>query len=74
MNYLVTIAVIGRCLSVICRVFRCDVSVLYFGIIWKHAPAKNRSSFKKELVDMAPQEATVIRDSDTETIPVEESC
>lgn len=69
---LVTIAVIGALFigeyvesSVVTFLF------LFGDYLETRTLQKTRSSLK-ELVDMAPQEATVIRDGETETIPVED--
>jgi Cd2+/Zn2+-exporting ATPase len=69
---LVTIAVIGALFigeyvesSVVTFLF------LFGDYLETRTLQKTRSSLK-ELVDMAPQEATVVRDGETETIPVED--
>jgi Cd2+/Zn2+-exporting ATPase len=69
---LVTIAVIGA-LFIGEYVESAVVTFLFlFGDYLEARTLQKTRSSLKELVDMAPQEATVIRGSDTETIPVEE--
>src|SRR5690625_4752393 len=69
---LVTIAVIGA-LFIGEYVESAVVTFLFlFGDYLEARTLEKTRSSLKDLVDMAPQEATVVRDGDTETIPVED--